>query len=338
MRAAASGEVTNPEQRKQIELDTRAAIASARTAYAEIEASTTPDLDVIRSYVRFLQMTGDYDLAATQLERAIVLAPDDMELYLSLGRTYFHWGPQYAKKAEDILKKALTINANSPAAGQVYVLLGRVYVSMGLYDFAAENFTAGLELDPANSVGHIGKACMLIRDGKMAEGDAILDKLNELPPQYAAVLEEMLAAALQDFESAGKWFPDTAEDHLAYAKALLRASRLPASEGPLKRSLKLKSDNYVAYNMLGNVQRSLGKMADARAAFRSSLALNPDQPRTQEALQQVLDYEAAQQQAQPAPVPVPTPPAAVEPAPAPGPAEPSAVPAPVVEPAAPAAQ
>jgi Flp pilus assembly protein TadD len=312
-RAKERAEAANTRDAQKIATADRAgrlALHDVREAFRALDADKTDDIDVLRVYVDFLIKVGDFDLAAKSLNRAILISPNDLALSLRLARAYYYWGEEHDADAQRVITGALRNAQGGPEAAELNALLGRVYMRMGLFDFARESFEKAVAADPKFPVGQIGLATLQIRDAKMKEGSDLLDTLQELPPQFEVVLEEMLQQCIHDFISSGKWFPDDAAQHLAYGKILFRANRIASCPGPIERAIKLDPQNFIAYNLLGNAYRSLEKPDQAIAAFRQSLALNPDQPRTQDALQQVLQSKAAQPTA-PAPesaLPVPAPP------------------------------
>ncbi|HIJ66527.1 MAG TPA: tetratricopeptide repeat protein [Candidatus Hydrogenedentes bacterium] len=251
---------------------------------ADAKHAGAPDL--LKDYAEFLTWQGDPDLAADALRRAAKVSPDDAEIWLAMGRALSALGHHYANEAEQALHKVLSLDIASGQAAQAHIALGRLYRLEGLPDLARENYAKALEIAPNDGTARAAMALDHVRYGEMVQAVDDLAGLTELPPQFAQFLHEALA----EFETAKRWIPDTAQDHLAYAELLTRVGRIDDGISPVERSLKLDPNQYVAWNLLGSLSRQLGNIKRAREAFTKSIELNPDQPRTQAALEE-LDVE-----------------------------------------------
>ena len=275
------------EQKKQAEDILR----EARQLFDKGKAGSSTDRDVLVDYAETLSLGFDYDLAADVLRRATRLFPKDAMLWLRLGAYLSHTGPLHAREAEVALQKSQKLKPPPDILVQAHVELGNVYYDEGLFDLSREQYDQALKLNAENKEARFARARLLVRDGRMKEAAEELNQLNWAPRDGVDRLKE----ALRDFELRRLFIPDTAEDHLAYAQVLLRANRLFDAAFPLERSLRLKSDDYTTWNLLGDVIAQVGNAKRAIEAYTRSLELNPDQPRTRESLDAVT--QAAQQAA-----------------------------------------
>ena len=166
---------------------------------------------------------------------------------------------------------------------------------MGLRQFAASYYKQACTAAPDALQPKVALAALKIRDGLILEASADLDALGTIPPGSMLMVQQNLGAALTDFRDRRLWFSDTGANHLAYTKLLLRAGRNAESLQPLERALELDGGNFVPWNLLGSLSRELGNYARAREAFTKSLELNPDQPRTEEALRTIDELAKAAQ-------------------------------------------
>ncbi len=280
---------------------TRAAqyLQDARSFFDRAQAGKSEDPDILKDYADLLIVMGDADLASEVLQRRAELTPHDAEAWFALGRVLASRDRAYEAEAAAALRRALTLDSANTEAASIYSELGRLYWRGGLFDLAERSYSKALAASQSDVSATIGLAALAIRKGKLAEASAQLDVLGALTPDKAGMLERMVGESLADFEQSPRWFADTAQNHMAYAKLLIRLNRLPQSVMPLERALELDPDNYVDWNLMGSVMRGLGDLKQARRAFTKSLELNPDQPRTREVLEKLGEEEEKSEQDQP---------------------------------------
>jgi tetratricopeptide (TPR) repeat protein len=257
-------------------------LKQARQIYDEAGAASSDDVDVLREYGTVLMKSGDFDLAAEAFQRAAKRAPGDAALWRELGRALSLLGHPRAREAVDALRHSLAIDPSSTGADDTQATLGRVYRQEGLCDLARECFQKSLELNPDSVPAKIELVGLKIQDGEMAEAADGIDKLGALPPEHAAQLPGLLSESVQHFQASRLWFPDTAENHIAYAKILFRVGRMEEALEAAERSAKLKPDVYATWNFIGDLSLQLGREDRAREAYARSLELKADQPLTQE--------------------------------------------------------
>ena len=259
-------------------------LKQAKRLYDEAGAASADDVDVLREYGTVLMKGGDFDLAAEAFQRAAKRAPGDAALWRELGRALSLLGHPRAREAVDALRHSLAIDPSSTGADDTQAALGRVYRQEGLCDLARECFQKSLELNPDSVPAKMGLIGLKIQDGEMPEASDGIDKLGALSPEYAAQLPGLLSESVQHFQASRLWFPDTAENHIAYAKILFRVGRIEEALEAAERSAKLKPDVYATWNFIGDLSLQLGREGRAREAYARSLELKSDQPMTQERL------------------------------------------------------
>ena len=258
-------------------------------------AASSDDVDILREYGTVLMKGGDFDLAAEVFQRAAKRAPGDAALWRELGRALSLLGHPRAREAVDALRHSLAIDPSSTDAprgmsrrvrdaADTQATLGRVYRQEGLCDLARECFQKSLELNPDSVPAKMGLIGLKIQDGEMAEAADDIDKLGALPLEHAAQLPGLLSESVQHFEASRLWFPDTAENHIAYAKILFRVGRMEEALEAAERSAKLDPSLYTTWNFIGDLSLQMNRAERAREAYTRSLELKPDQPMTQERL------------------------------------------------------
>ncbi len=199
---------------------------------------------------------------------------------------FARWGTR-AQEALDALRRSLEL---APEA-DTYFQLGRVYRQEGLYDLASESFGKATERDPAHLGARLAMAALKIQEGRVREGNADLEAIGILPPEYAAEFDLRIKEAVEHLLDARRILPDTPDDDMAYAKVMLRAQRLQEALEAAERCARLAPNDEAALNFIGDVAIPLGLRDRAREAYTRSLELKPDQPRTKERLQ-ALDQPA----------------------------------------------
>ena len=264
-------------------------LREARDLYDEADAAEARDPELLSEYARLLERTDDPDLAATVLTRLTALSPNDAEAWVRLGKALSHLGDTHVLDAKSAFDHALSLEATPTVRGQAYAGLGRLYYDLGLFELAEETFIEVLPLAPQDIETIVALAALHLRRGSVIVASDTLDSMGAALAPHGALLQEYLAKALADFDLNRVWFPDAAPFHLAYAKLVYRAGRLPEAMGILERSLDLNDENYVSWNLLGSFRNRAGDTEGARNAFTRSLALNPQQPRTRQSLDALSD-------------------------------------------------
>jgi tetratricopeptide (TPR) repeat protein len=259
-------------------------LGEAREEYESIRAAESLNPALLIDYSDLLSEMGDHDLAEKVLLRAVALDRENASAWLKLGQAEAALGTKSETRAIRSLRRAAAIEPKSDATVQANASLGALYQQSGLYDFAREAYGKALDQDPAHVGSKLAIASLDAREGQMVKAKDAYDSIGSASTDYAPFITRTLGVALDDFAQSRRWLPDTAETHLAYAELLVRAGRLPDSYWPLSRAVKLDSQNFVAWNLMGSVLRAMNQLKGSREAFVKSLALNADQPRTRDAI------------------------------------------------------
>ena len=253
--------------------------------YEQAGASSARDVRVLRDYADVLLRVGDSDLAAKALQRVVRYVADDAAAWRELGRALSTLGHRRAGESIRALRRSLDLDSTTADAANTHAILGRVYRQEGLFGLAEESFSKGLTVDSSHIPSKLGLIAAKIGNGQVREASDDLDGLGLIPPDYSNELPALLADAVQRFEQSRRWFADAAENHVAYARILFRIGRVRESLNAAERAAKLAPDTYTTWNFIGDLSRQLNNLARSREAYTRSLELNPDQPRTVEALQ-----------------------------------------------------
>jgi tetratricopeptide (TPR) repeat protein len=266
---------------------TRAQLALARAArqFESAGAARSSDIEILRKYGEVRMRLQDYDLAADLYKRIASIDPRDSQAWLLYGKALSELGSSRAADAIAALNKTIELNADPTTVAAAYNHLGRVYRNERMFDLAKAQFEKAITADPALASAKIALAAEKIRDGNVTQAAADLDQLGQVPPEVAMSIPKTVADGLEGFSFYRRTFADTAENHMAYAKLMFRANRPMDGLAAAERSASLDPGNYAAWNFIGDINSQTGNTARAREAYQKSLAIKPEQPVTQQALQ-----------------------------------------------------
>lgn len=288
--SAAAFDAANQSDQAEFEKHTKQSAAYMKQAEAVFESArieTSTNVDELTAYAEFRRETEDFDLAESVMIRAISLDPENASLWLGLGEIQTRLGSDFESRATTSLRKAIDLDESSDINARAHAALGALFLQQGLFDFARKELELAIEEDPNHVGARITLASIEVRDGNISKASESLDALGEIGPQYMALMQRTVEKALVDFDESRRWMADTADNHLAYAKLLVRAGRPAESLLPLERATELDPDNFVTWNLLGSMYRGFDRIEEARKAFTRSLELNGDQPRTRAALEEL---------------------------------------------------
>jgi tetratricopeptide (TPR) repeat protein len=189
---------------------------------------------------------GDLDRAVSMYRQALALAPDNGPALNLLGSGLLQAGEPV--EAVEYLERAANRQRDN---AELLANLAQCYLALQRHDKAFETFRRASRLDPKASQFQVGAAAALALQGKLADAEAILQRLTTRFPN-APLVWFNLGNVLRDLQH-----PDRAI--LAYRKAL-----------------ELEPTLVDALNNLGSVLHSRQRFAEAESAYRQCLELAPD--------------------------------------------------------------
>ncbi len=298
-----------PDQAAMMQKEAQALLRETLALYKGAGIEASKDTGALMDYAGLQEAAGDYDLAAETLAVIIEQDPKNAVALTRQGEDYAKCGPAKRKEAFTALQEALAVDSASLQAARTHFLLGDLYWQEGLFEFAGEHIEAALKLNPEDVSARIAQAALLARNGQILEASEAIDTLGKAAQPYDADTRERLRKALADFNEARRYFPDTTENHAAYARLLYRAARVTDAVLAAQRATRLNPQDTGMWNFLASMQMQLGNLAQAKAAFEKSLEAQPEQPEVRDTLTKI--EAQLQQQAQPKPAqPAPTAPRA----------------------------
>jgi len=188
-------------------------------------------------------MLGNFEKATAELEKALRLSPNDYDVaYLKEHKI------ESAKQIYDRMIQRLGNRA------QLRVLIGRAYRETGFLSEAIEEFQNAVALDPRFPRVHYYLGLTYLLKGGV-------DKLDQAQEQFKIEL----ASHPNEF---------FAHYYLGIAATVER--NWTVALGYLQKASQLQPDNPDPYFFIGQAFQGLNKHAEAIAAFRKTIALNPD--------------------------------------------------------------
>src|SRR5258708_545073 len=194
-------------------------------------------------------MLSDFKQASDSLQRALKLAPNDYDVTYTLGLAYLK--EREIGAATQIYDRMIEKLGNRP---QLHVLIGRAYRETGYLAEAIAEFKRAANLDSQfPRVHYYLGLTYLLKDGANRLGDAEVEFKIELtthPQEFFANYYLGIAATVER-----NW-----QEAIGY----------------LEKASQLQPDNPDPYFFLGQALQGLNQHAPAIAAFKKSIALNPD--------------------------------------------------------------
>ena len=192
------------------------------------------------------------ETAIPLLEKIVAQDPQFAPAFADLGRANFLQFAQqrdtkYLEPARDASLRALAI---APDLASAHVTLGFLYAFTDQNDLASHELESALRLDKFNAAAYGALAELQTRQGRTELAEATLQKAVSLAPDDWLLTMQLGAHYLDSSQwaQAGEQF---------------------------RHAVELVPDNPRAYNNLGLVDRGLGKLDDAAAAFQKAIDLEP---------------------------------------------------------------
>jgi tetratricopeptide (TPR) repeat protein len=218
---------------------------------------------VIRADMRAMQ--GRLEEATEDLRRAIDLGDDNPDTQLKLGRVLLMQGDQEAGK--------LAVDESMRLAPERKELMQAVELeNAGKPEEAEVIYRKILTRDPENVEATRLLAGIATKTKQHADAEVLLERALELAPDFARALVDLVENQIEQ---------EKVEEAIKYANRLIR----------------IAGDNADAYMLLGAACSAAGRYMDAIDAYRISLRLSPDSPRTMSGLAHNLKTVGQQDEA-----------------------------------------
>jgi predicted O-linked N-acetylglucosamine transferase (SPINDLY family) len=226
-----------------------------------------------------LEALGEADQAIAAYEATLAIDPAHAPACYNLGRLLFL--RDALDRAEPLLRQAL---ASNPGFVDARVVLARLLEQKNDLAAAVAELESALRARP----DHLGmlhnQADLLVRLGRLEDAEAALRRAVGAAPddfdanyRLACLLAQAQkpAEAEEFFDEALRCNPDSFEARVMLADLLLSHGQLEAAAEQTEAALKLRPDStHLLFNQ-GLVLKRMARNADAEAAFRRILELDP---------------------------------------------------------------
>jgi len=267
------------------ELQAQFEAAKASLAAGDLASAESHYIDAIvlglRQLAKISLSLGQTDKAATYLESALRLKPDDVETQLDAAGVWFRNGQ--VAKAKTLLKSLV---ATQPSHARARGLLGRIYVFEGDSDNAIQELKASVDLEDDFETGYfLGIAYLKAR--KLAEASAWFHQLQSTMGESAALhmlfgraylVAKIPQQAIPEFRQAIRLDPKYPRAHGFLGYAYLehyQEEGYPQARQEFEKEVKLHPDEYQVQELLGIANVNLRDFPAAEVALLHAARLRP---------------------------------------------------------------
>jgi tetratricopeptide (TPR) repeat protein len=272
----------SPQQlmRKAVEAQQAGRFEDAVQDYRTL-AKQYPNIFEIRSNLgAALAGEGQYAEAITEYKKALVIQSNSAAR-LNLALAYYKSGD--LQNAIDNLKQ---VHSEEPANMQAIELLADCYLQLDGNRDVISLLTPVWNTHPDDDAVTYLLSTALVRDGQIARGEEIIDRILKngdsaearLLMGTAKYMTGDYAGARTDLEKAIELNPRLPDVFAYYGKTLLVSGDKTGSEKAFEQELQLNPNDFISNLELGILLRNDEKNAEAIKYFRHALAVHPGDP------------------------------------------------------------
>lgn len=223
--------------------------------------------------------TKEFDLAINCFREAIALKPSVPESHYNLGNALRDAG-RY-DDAETAYRKAITLRPSYPAA---WNNLGAAYIERLKLDDAKRAINRALAVNPDFPSAHNNLANVHYFQGNTAEAIESCLRALDLTPDYLDAFRTManvyvgrrdFLRAIKCYEKIVSLTPQNSQRLVELIRLQVQCEHHDGAVESLNSLLKIDPDFVDGWLFMGIVQDGRGYEAEAEAAFKRALALNP---------------------------------------------------------------
>jgi|LNFM01.2.fsa_nt_gb tetratricopeptide (TPR) repeat protein len=252
--------------------------AGARTLVEEVLKENPRDQDALVLRGSLSLEAGDPGAAIADYRSALKDAPNSPDISRLLARA--HQANKEPQLAIDTLLKAAEAN---PAALQLRGDLANLYSQQQNLDAVVGQLDEVLKQDPDNRPAIEGKFKTFIYQKNWTKAMEVADQLKTLLPNdpigfyYAGLVyqaQQKLPESIEQFESALAVSPDAVQPLSQLVKSHLAMDKRDVAEKRLAEVIERNSKNFVAHNLLGELQLTSKRYEEAKKSFETAIVSN----------------------------------------------------------------
>lgn len=234
--------------------------------------------------------------AVEPMQRAAVLAPDDVETHYNLGVVLQELGR--LDEAEACYRRTLELD---PAYSDALLNLGVTLMRLQRPEEAEETLRAVLLGDPERAAAHSNLGSVLLERGCLEEAVSCLRQALQLDPDNAGVHDNLglalyrlhrLEEAEVQFRAALRIDPDRAGAHSSLGVTLQEQGQLDEADVHFQIAQQIDPEDARAHERRGSIHYIRGRLPEAEACFRRALQIVPDEAGIHANLGRLLHYLA----------------------------------------------
>ena len=239
-----------------------------------------------------LKQTGRISEALVANQKALVIDPQDVEVYNNMGNVLVELNR--LEKAEVVFRQAIALK---PDFAQAYCNLGGTLQKIGKLEEAEASYRKAIVLKPQYPEAYNNLGVTQQEFSKLEEAEASYKQAIALKPDYAEAhfnlgntLQKIgkLEEAEASYKQATASKPNYAEAHYRLGIIQQGFSKVEEAEASFRQAIVSKPDYAEAFNNLGKIlwfnciksetQQVLTKLEEAEAIYKQAIALKPDYP------------------------------------------------------------
>jgi len=264
------------------------ALIEARNAYLAARADRSEVPELLEEFARVAEQLTDYDLAGEALLRAAELRPENAELWFRAGRNFVDAGGAYLGQAAHPLQRAEQLSSGDDSLNaRILTARGEIFWKQGMHAAAHELFVEANRYAGVTDRGRLAVIASSLATGEVLAAQNAIENLDDPALLQTPFGRRGLREAYLVYRQLRLPSPDDPEGLLALAKIAVRLGFVEDGRLAVERSIEQGGEDIVTLNLAGSLAAQAGDTDRAQELFTRSLELDPNQPRTRQALEQL---------------------------------------------------
>ena len=267
--------------KEAVAADERGETQQAIALYQEVIALQPGSVQARSNLGVALAHTGRYSEAITQYQEALKRDPHNSVIRLNLALAQYKQG-DFEKTATTLV----VLRKEQPANKQSLYLLADCYLRLDRNSDTVALLSPAYQADPGDRAVEYALGTALIREGKIEQGEAVIDRIlkdgntaeaNLLmgEAQFAARDYKAAAASLQKSTDLNSNLPGSWS---LYGRALLQSNDEAGAKVAFQRAIQVDPNDFSANLHLGGMLRFGGNNTEAAPYLERALRLRPASP------------------------------------------------------------
>jgi len=277
----AAAQSTDQLFRDALAAEDQGQLSRAIALYEELTRREPNSVPVRANLGEALARAGRYDEAVAQYQEALKRDPRNFVVRLNLALARYKQA-DFGGSAE----RLELLRAEQPENRQILYLLADCYLRLGRNSAAAKLLRPVYEAGPDDRAVDYALGTALVREGKVREGELVLDRILRDGGSSEATLllgeaqlfageHQKAAVTLRKICDSSVSLPSACS---LYGRALLKAEDIPGGKAAFGRALQLDQNDFDANLYLGAVLRREGNAREAKPFLERALRLRPASP------------------------------------------------------------